>query len=90
MEHGPAAVREAGLMKRLSNLGKWLVFRCLSRALNRPVESLVSDRQHQLCTWEVSPILPWIPSAAEDLLRSLQAKSCCSKETKGVGPAPVA
>ena len=40
MEYGPAAIREAGLMKSLSDLGEWLDFRSL-KVVNRPVQSLI-------------------------------------------------
>lgn len=67
MEYGPTAVREAGLMKRLSDLGKWLDFRSL-RAGYTPVQSLIPSypgtAQRQLCIWKAFPILPWIPHAA--------------------------
>lgn len=64
MEYGPAAVREAGLMKRLSDLGEWLDFRSL-KAVNRPVQSFILlYPETALCAWKVLPILPWISPAA--------------------------
>ena len=53
VEHGPAAIREAGLMKRLSNLGKWGNLRFRGGRWQAGSESSLSHpgtSQCQLCT----------------------------------------
>ncbi|KAK7810688.1 hypothetical protein U0070_013739 [Myodes glareolus] len=69
VEYGPAAVREAGLLKRLSKLGKCLGFQCsgMETDLFRTV-FLILALWYQLCTWTwfvPSGGILWIPSADE-------------------------
>lgn len=86
MECGPAAVREAGLIKRLSDLGEWLDFRSL-KAVNRPVQSLIPLYPGTArCAWKALPILPLGFHLQLKIYGGVfQAKSSCNKELNGKG-----